>query len=249
MGLLQRFSTIFKAKANTVAEKLENPNETLDYSYEKQKELITNLRRQMVQVVAAKKQLEMQKAKLGADITTLEQQAKNALSSNREDLARLALERKNNIMIQIQNFDKQILDIQNEQMKLENTERRLSSKIEEFKTRKEIIKAQYSAAEAQVKIKESVTGISEEMSDVGMALSRAEEKTEKMKAKAQAMDEMIDSGILTDFTSSFNPAISDTNADLELEKISSNTTVDKELEKMKSELNKISSSEPNQKQE
>ncbi|MDQ2684337.1 MAG: PspA/IM30 family protein, partial [Thermoproteota archaeon] len=99
------------------------------------------------------------------------------------------------------------------------------------------------------KIKESVTGISEEMSDVGMALSRAEEKTEKMKAKAQAMDEMIDSGILTDFTSSFNPAISDTNTDLELEKISISNTVDKELEKMKSELNKIPSSEPNQKQE
>ncbi len=139
MGLIERFSTIFKAKANTVAEKLENPNETLDYSFEKQKELITNLRRQMVQVVAAKKQLEIQKAKLVASISTLEQQAKNALSSNREDLARLALERKNSMMIQIKNFDNQILDIQNEQMKLENTERRLSSKIDEFKSRKEII--------------------------------------------------------------------------------------------------------------
>jgi phage shock protein A len=240
MGLIERFSTIFKAKANTVAEKLENPNETLDYSFEKQKELITNLRRQMVQVVAAKKQLEIQKAKLVENITTLEQQAKNALSSNREDLARLALERKNSIMIQIQNFDKQILDIQNEQMKLENTERRLSSKIDEFRSRKEIIKAQYSAAEAQVKIKESVTGISEEMSDVGMALSRAEEKTEKMKAKAQAMDEMINTGVLTDFTSSFDSTRSDSSTDIELEKITVSSEVDKELAKMKAEISKTS---------
>ena len=176
MGLIDRFSTIFKSKANTLADKLENPNETLDYSFEKQNELIVNLRRQIVQVVAAKKQLEMQKAKLTASITTLEQQAKSALNSNREDLARLALERKNSIISQGQNLDKQIADIQSEQMKLENTERRLSAKIDEFKSRKEIIKAQYSSAEAQVKIKESVTGISEEMSDVGMALGRARKR-------------------------------------------------------------------------
>ncbi len=89
----------------------------------------------------------MQKAKLTASITTLEQQAKSALNSNREDLARLALERKNSIISQGQDLDKQIADIQSEQMKLENTERRLSAKIDEFKSRKEIIKAQYSSAE------------------------------------------------------------------------------------------------------
>jgi phage shock protein A len=45
-------------------------------------------------VVASKKQLEMQKANKDSSTTTLEQQAKNALASNREDLARQALERK-----------------------------------------------------------------------------------------------------------------------------------------------------------
>jgi phage shock protein A len=238
MGLIDRFSTIFKSKANTLAEKLENPNETLDYSFEKQNELIVNLRRQIVQVVAAKKQLEMQKAKLTASITTLEQQAKSALNSNREDLARLALERKNSIISQGQNLDKQIADIQSEQMKLENTERRLSAKIDEFKSRKEIIKAQYSSAEAQVKIKESVTGISEEMSDVGMALGRAEEKTERMKAKAQALDEMTESGMLTDFTSSSSYSSGGTDIDSELNKVSMNASVDQELAKMKADLNK-----------
>ena len=86
--------------------------------------------------------------------------------------------------------------------KLEQTEKRLSTKVEEFKSKKEVIKAQYSAAEAQVRIKENVTGISEEMTDIGMSLSKAEEKTEKMKAKSGALDEMINSGVLTDYTSS-----------------------------------------------
>jgi phage shock protein A len=46
-----------------------------------------------------------------------------------------------------------------------------------------------------------LTGILEEMADVGVGMNKAEDKTEQMKAKAQALDEMIDSGALTDYTS------------------------------------------------
>lgn len=239
MGILERLSTIFKAKANKVVDGLEDPREILDYSFEKQGELINRLRRDIVSVVTAKKELELQKAKLVASVSTLEQQARGALKSNREDLARLALERKNTIELQIQNLDKQIAEIQAEQTKLEDSERRLSTKVEEFKTRKEIIKAQYSSAEAQVKIKESITGISEEMSDIGLSLNRAEEKTNKMRAKSQALDEMIESGALTDVTSTAPSAGADIEA--ELDKAAINQSVEEELAKMKAESRGTSS--------
>src|SRR5919205_995613 len=131
---------------------------------------------------------------------------------------------------QIEMLDKQITDMKSEQQKLEDTERRLSAKVEEFNSRKEVIKAQYSAAEAQVRIKESVTGISEEMTDVGIAMSKAEEKTEKMKAKSQALDEMIDSGVLTDYTSNKDDTI-----ERELEQTTTQRSVDAELAKLKAE--------------
>src|SRR5919106_698943 len=229
MGLMSRFSNLFKAKTNTVLDKLEKPEEMLDYSFEKQRELLNRLRRDVAEVVTAKKRLEMQKAKLVANTSTLDDQARRALDSNREDLARLALERKNAILQQVASMDNQINDIQMQQQKLEDTERRLSSKVEEFKTRKEVIKAQYSSAEAQVRIKESVTGISEEMSDVGIAMNRAEEKSERMKSKAQALDEMIDSGVLVDYTSNKDEIES------ELEQITANKSVEEELAKLKAE--------------
>jgi phage shock protein A len=119
--------------------------------------------------------------------------------------------------------------MQNEQEKLEQTEKRLSAKVEEFKSKKEVIKAQYSAAEAQVRIKESVSGISEEMTDVGIAMNRAEDKTEKMKAKSQALDEMIDSGVLTDYTSNKD------DINKELEKITVKDSVEEELAKLKAQ--------------
>jgi phage shock protein A len=173
--------------------------------------------------------LEIQKAKLWDNIRTLDDQAARAVDQDKEDLAKLALQRKNANMLQLQELNKQITEMQLEQDKLEDTEKRLSTKVEEFRSKKEIIKAQYTAAEAQVRIKENVTGISEEMTDVGMALDRAEDKTEKMKAKSQALDDMIDSGSLTDYSSGKD------DIEKELEESSIKDSVDQELAKLKAE--------------
>jgi phage shock protein A len=230
LGLTNRITTLLKQKLNILLNRFEDPREGLDYSYTKQIELLNKLRRDIAGVITAKKQLEMQKAKLWENIRTLEEQAQRAISQNREDLARLALERKNANMLQLQPLDKQIAEMKTEQNKLEQTERQLATKVEEFRSKKEVIKAQYSAAEAQVRIKESVTGVSEEMADVGMAMSRAEDKTEQMKAKAKALDEMIDSGVLTDYTNKRDDII-----ERELEQVSATASVEEELEKLKVE--------------
>jgi phage shock protein A len=226
---MNRITTVIKQKANIIIDKYEDPREALDYSYTKQTELLNKLRRDIAEVVTAKRRLEMQKAKLWDNIRTLDEQARRSIDAEREDLAKLALERKNANLVQLQGLDKQIAEMLSEQEKLEQTEKRLSTKVEEFKSKKEVIKAQYSAAEAQVRIKENVTGISEEMTDIGMSLSKAEEKTEKMKAKSGALDEMINSGVLTDYTSSKD------SIEKELEQITLKGSVDEELAKLKAE--------------
>jgi phage shock protein A len=236
LGLMNRISTVVKQKVSTLLDRYEDPKEALDYSYTRQTEMLNKLRRDIAEVITAKKRLEMQKAKLWDNIRTLDEQSRRSLDADREDLARLALERKNANMMRLRSLDKQIIDMQSEQEKLQDTERRLSSKVEEFSSKKEVIKAQYSAAEAQVRIKESVTGISEEMADVGIAMNKAEEKTDKMKAKSQALDEMIDSGVLTDYTSNTNEdgAV----IEKELEHVASRESVEEELAKLKAECAK-----------
>lgn len=233
MGLTNRVTTLVKQKVNVLLNKFENPKEALDYSYTKQIELLNHLRRNIAEVITAKKRLEMQKIKLMDNSRTLDEQATRSVESGRDDLARLALERKNANVLQIQDLAKQIADLQVEQDKLEQTEKRLSTKVEEFRSRKEVIKAQYTAAEAQVRIKESITGISEEMADVGMAMNRAEDKTEQMKAKSQALDEMLESGTLTDYTSSSDKGSED--IERELEKATLSGPVEQELAKLKAE--------------
>ena len=229
MGLTNRITTLLKQKVNTLLNKYEDPKEALDYSYQNQIETMNKLRRSIAEVVTAKTRLQMQKTKLVDNIRTLDEQSRHAIEQDREDLAKLALERKNANMLQLQDLDKQIIDMQTQQDKLEQTEKRLSAKVEEFRSKKEVIKAQYTAAEAQVRIKENLTGISEEMADVGVAMNRAEDKTEQMTAKAKALDEMIDSGVLTDYTSNKD------DIEGELEKMTVKSSVDKELAKIKAE--------------
>ncbi|MEM2855774.1 MAG: PspA/IM30 family protein [Candidatus Nitrosocaldaceae archaeon] len=232
MGLINRFTSVVKQKVNTMLDKFEDPREALDYSYEKQLELLVKLRRDIAEVITAKKRLEMQKSKLMDNVYKLEEQAKSALDMNREDLARLALQRKNMNIAQLQDINKQIEDMEKEQIKLEETEKRLSAKVEEFKLKKEVIKAKYSAAKAEVRVKESITGISEEMADVGLSMQRAEEKVEKMKARSEALSEMIDIGVLPDYTSNKDEI------EKELEKMSIDASVEAELTKLKARKKK-----------
>ena len=232
MGFTNRITTLLKQKVNTLLDKYEDPKEALDYSYQNQIETMNSLRRSIAEVVTAKTRLQMQKTKLIDNIRTLDAQSRQAIEQDREDLAKLALERKNANLLQLQDLDKQITDMQMQQDKLEQTEKRLSTKVEEFRSKKEVIKAQYTAAEAQVRIKENLTGISEEMTDVGLAMNKAEDKTEQMKAKAQALDDMIDSGVLTDYTSDKD------DIEKELEKVTVKSSVDQELAKLKTERDK-----------
>jgi phage shock protein A len=232
MGLLNRMGTVVKSKMNKLVDKMEDPRETLDYSYQKQLELLQNVKRGVAEVTTSKKRLELQKAKLNLNIDKLNAQARDAVKAGREDLARIALERKNGLMSQVQSLDQQIDDLNKEQEKLQATERRLSAKVESFRTKKETIKAQYSAAEAQVKITESVTGISEEMADVGMAVQRAEEKTEDMKARSAALDELLEAGTLEDFTGG------EDDIEKELAMISATSNIESELESLKEEVDK-----------
>lgn len=230
MGLMRRFLLIIKAKMNALLGKAENPHEQLDYSYEKQLELLQQVRRGVVDVTTSKKRLELQAEKLEASVTKLDQQARAAMQAGREDLARTALERKQVVQGQLQGLDAQRQQLEGEQAKLVAAEQKLTTKVETFRTQKETIKAQYSAAEAQVKINEAFTGISEEMADIGLAIQRAEDKTEQMQARSGALDELLESGALDDMTQT-GDAI-----DRELAKIGAKSEVDDALEALKAEL-------------
>jgi len=231
MGLWQRFTLIFKSKANKALDKAEDPRETLDYSYEKQLELLQKVRRGVADVATSRKRLELQITQLQQQSDKLEGQAKAALAGGREDLAREALTRRSGLATQISDLQVQHAQLADQEEKLVAASQRLQAKVEAFRTKKETIKATYSAAEAQTKINEAFSGISEELGDVGMAIQRAEDKTAQLQARGQAIDELLASGALDDATGTSKDSIT-----LELERMASGNDVEAQLAAMKSQI-------------
>src|SRR6187551_3008232 len=88
MGVMKRVSLVFKAKANKALDKMEDPRETLDYSYQRQLEMLQKVRRGVADVATSRKRLELQINQLEQQQVKLTDQGKKALQVGREDLAR-----------------------------------------------------------------------------------------------------------------------------------------------------------------
>jgi phage shock protein A len=231
MGVMKRVSLVFKAKANKALDRMEDPRETLDYSYQRQLEMLTKVRRGVADVATSRKRVELQMNQLQQSSNKLEDQARKALSMGREDLAREALGRRSSAQSQLGDLQAQYAQLQGEEEKLTVASQRLQAKVDAFRTRKETIKATYTAAEAQTRINEAFSGISEEMGDVGMAIQRAEDKTAQMQARAGAIDELLASGALDD---SIGGRRDDIQA--ELDQMSATSDVESELSRLRGEI-------------
>jgi phage shock protein A len=231
MGLWSRFVSIFRAKASKALDRAEDPRETLDYSYERQLELLQKVRKGVADVSTSRKRLELQMTQLSQQSDKLEVQARAALAAGREDLAREALTRRSGLGSQVGELQEQHAQLAEQEEKLIASSQQLQARVESFRTRKETVKATYSAAEAQTKIGEAFSGLSSELGDVGLAIQRAEDKTQQMQARAGAIDELLASGALDDATGTRKDSIT-----IELERMASQSDVERMIESMKHEI-------------
>jgi phage shock protein A len=230
MSLFQRAHDIVAAKTNKALDAAEKPDEMLDLSYDQMLEQITRVRRGLVDIAASRKQIELQETQLQHSVAHLQDQAKAALAQGREDLAREALSRKAAAQAQIDNMEPQHQQLTEEEEKLEHALAELQQKVNTFRSQKEVLKAQYTAASAMSSVDESVAGISTSVSDSGAALERAQDKIATMQARAGALDELLQSGVLEDVGGGGD------DIQKELDEVTSSTDVDNELAALKAQL-------------
>jgi phage shock protein A len=230
MTLFQRAHNILAAKANKALDAAEKPDEMLDLSYEQMLDHITKVRQALVTIAASRKQIELQEAQLQHSVDHLQDQAKAALSMGKEDLAREALSRKSAAQAQIDGMETQHQQLTEEEDKLTQTLQALQQRVNQFRTQKETLKAQYAAASATASVNESVAGISGTLGDSGAALQRAQDKIANMQARAGALDELLQSGVLED--------VGGGNDDIqkELDEAGSSADVDRELAALKAQI-------------
>jgi len=230
MSLFQRAHDIVAAKTNKALDAAEKPDEMLDLSYDQMLEQITRIRRALVDIAASRKQIELQETQLQHSVDHLQEQAKAALAVGREDLAREALSRKAAAQAQIDGMEPQHQQLTEEEEKLGRALAELQDRVNNFRTQKEVLKAQYTAASAMSSVDESVAGISTSVSDSGAALERAQDKIATMQARAGALDELLQSGVLEDVGGGGD------DIQKELDEVTSSSDVDNELAALKAQL-------------
>jgi phage shock protein A len=230
MSLFQRAHTILQAKANKALDAAERPDEMLDLSYEQMLDQITQVKRGLVAITGSRKQIELQEQQLGNSVAHLQDQAKVALGQGKEDLAREALSRKAAAQAQIDSMEPQRQQLAEEQEKLEHTLAALQQRVNTFRTQKEVLKAQYSAAQAESSIGETAAGISKSFGDTGADIQRAQDKIATMQAHAEAVDELLQSGVLEDVGGNTD------DIQKELDDAGNNAQVDSELAALKAEV-------------
>lgn len=226
MGIFSRVANIFKAKANTVLNELENPEETLNYSIVEMKEQLNKIKKSLVDITTVKKGLEDELEDIQGKIQIAENQAELAVASNREDLARAALEKKQNLVEEKERLSRQIEELSEKQSIIQKNKEHLELEISELETKKQELIAMNRAAEAQMAVKEALTGISSEMNDIKGRIERAEKRIKEKKAKVSAMDELIEMGALEELEERDN-------VEAELSKIHREELIKQELERLK----------------
>jgi len=228
MSNTARVRTIFRSKATKALDKIEDPRDTLDDSYELQVKLLHEVRRAVAEVATAKKRIELQGQEMGARYQRLGDQARDAIRQGREDLARAALERRALLEGQVAKLQGQYASLQNQSDQLQEREKRLAEQIAAFRIEKETIKATYTASAAQVRANEAVSGIGSQLDDLGVSLDRARDRVAQMQARAAATDELLSSGALKDLT-----AAPDADIERQLAALSARTEVERQLQAMK----------------
>ena len=240
MGLFDHLKLVAGIKAENALQKAEDPAQVFNYSYAKQLEQLQQLRQGLVTIVQNEKHIEMLEAQVEAQQNRLQTQAQQAMQQSREDLARLALQRKESLITQVEAYKQQLEQLAAQHQKIGMLVQQAEQRVQTFGVQKEMVEAQYQAAQASVHINEVATGLSKESSEMNLAMQRAQEKVLQMQSRAEAIDALLDSGSLGD--QGLLSGGQGTDLDHQLAKISSEHNVDAELEAMRRQISGPSTS-------
>jgi phage shock protein A len=226
MGIAEKVKSIFKAKANSILNEVENPEEALQLSLEEMREQITKIKKSLVEVATVKKRLESDLFDIKGKIKLASEQAELSIASNRDDLARAALVKKQEFMAQEERITAEIDQLNQKITAITNSKEQLDAQISGLENKKDEMIAMNRAADAQIIVKETITGISSEMNNIHDRISRAENKIKEKNAKASAIDELIELNALDTFDGKDS-------IENELNKLQKEEKVKQELEALK----------------
>jgi phage shock protein A len=196
MSFLNRCVKLLKQGADVFLAPAEDPRQGFSTPQSHQHNLLRQVAGALIETTTFSNQLRDRQTSLENSLSSLEEKARQALQEDREDLARLALRRRLAYIKEIELLNRQIEETRREEERLQIVKHQLETQIETMQARQQVINARYSVAEAQVRLNESLSGVAESFADLGLTLEEAEQQAEHMQARAEAVNDLLDAGVL-----------------------------------------------------
>ena len=196
MGIGGRIARILRSRRDS-GEDVEVLADKLDATYRSQLSHLQKVRRGVADIATSRKRVEVQLARLAQEAATLDAEAQAAVARGDDDAARAALTRKVTLEQAATDLGERHRALQSDEQKLIGTADDLQQRIEDFRLRKDTLSARHSAAAARAEITGAGSGIASSMSDVNQAMESAERHTRELEAKADAVDELVEGGIIS----------------------------------------------------
>ncbi|MFC5366960.1 PspA/IM30 family protein [Salinirubrum litoreum] len=234
MGILDRTSDLFGAKMNSLLDRLEDPDEQLDYTYERLQDELSKVESALTDLVTEKKRLEARRDDVESRVADRNEQAREAVAAGRDDLAREALRRKRAEMQDLDDLEADIDELESAQQTLLERRDDLERRIERFRTEREQLKARRKAAEADLTVSETMADTGEDggLSEADTAIGDVADRTAELEARTAALEELDEQDALGR-TGVFGD---EDDIEAELDRIQTDDEIESELALLRDEL-------------
>ena len=187
MGIFGRIADVFKANVNDALDRAEDPEKMLKQMVIEMEESVNKATLSVAKAISNEKSLERKLEKAKKDVGNWEQKAIQALSANREDFAKAALEKKAVAQRNADDLAPIYEQARQTALKLRSQLDALKSKLDEARSRQNTLIARSQAAKAQKMRSQSMSGVG---SDAFSKFDKLESKVETMEAEAEAFGEL-----------------------------------------------------------
>jgi phage shock protein A len=236
--MFNRLSLRLKTRFSRLLDRVESPEEILDYGYDQQLEQLYVMRRDVADLVTAKQRVVHHRDRRRDQFRKLESGARKALELGREDLARQALERQRLVGQELVQLNQIVAELERQQAQMVTGVGEHRLRVQRFRSHKELVKAQYVAAKAQLAISDAAVGLSSQLRDIGAKITRAVQRVEDVNLRADVIEELEASGTLAPL------GTGEDDIDRQLRQMNHGGSVDDQITRIQLELDRRKSGTP-----
>merc|ERR1711916_353903 len=186
MGIFSRFTDIVNSNINALLDKAEDPEKMVRLIIQEMEDTLVEVRSASAKTLANKKEIANQIAKYESDASDWEAKAELALSKDREDLARAALQEKKKSAEAAEALSKELAIVDEQISKLQDEIGQLREKLADAKSRQKAIIMRQKTASSRLEVKKTL-----DCTKVDSALGRFEQyerKIDDLESQVEAYD-------------------------------------------------------------